>query len=151
MVVRRANTDDTAALLALVAQYWEFEGLPGFRPVAVRALLERLLSAPAICTVWVATEAQQPVGYLILVYVFSLEHQGMTAEIDELFVVPDHRASGVGSQLLHEAEAESMRQGCTNISLQISASNHRAKEFYLRHGYSARSEFELLEKALGAV
>ena len=151
MVVRRANTGDTAALLALVAQYWEFERLPGFSPAAVRSPLERLLSSPALGAVWVATDAQQPLGYLILVYVFSLEHQGMTAEIDEFFVVADHRASGVGSQLLREAEAESVRQGCTNISLQISTFNRRAKEFYARHGYSQRSGFQLLEKALGAV
>jgi GNAT superfamily N-acetyltransferase len=151
MVVRRANTGDTAALLALVAQYWEFERLPGFSPAAVRSPLERLLSSPALGAVWVATDSQQPFGYLILVYVFSLEHQGMTAEIDEFFVVPDHRASGVGSQLLREAEAESVRQGCTNISLQISTSNRRAKEFYARRGYSQRSGFQLLEKALGAV
>ena len=151
MVVRRANTGDTVSLLALVAQYWEFERLPGFSPAAVRAPLERLLSSPALGAVWVATDAQQPLGYLILVYVFSLEHQGMTAEIDEFFVVADHRVSGVGSQLLREAEAESVRQGCTNISLQISTSNRRAKEFYARHGYSQRSGFQLVEKALGAV
>ena len=113
--------------------------------------MERLLTSPALGAIWVATEALQPVGYLILVYVFSLEHRGMTSEIDEFFVLPDHRASGVGSQLLRAAEAESVRQGCTNISLQISTFNHRAKAFYARHGYSPRSEFELLEKSLGAV
>lgn len=151
MIVRRANAGDTETLLALIEQYWEFEGLAGFRPAALRAPLERLLTSPAIGAVWVATEAQKSLGYLALVYVFSLEHQGITAEIDEFFVLPDHRASGVGSELLREAEAESVRRGCTNISLQISASNYRAKEFYRRHRYSARSGFQLLEKPLGAV
>jgi ribosomal protein S18 acetylase RimI-like enzyme len=144
------NTGDAAALLPLVAQYWEFESLSGFRPVEVQAQLERLLSTPALGAAWVATQAQRPFGYLILVYVFSLEHHGLTAEVDELFVVSDHRASGVGSQLLREAEAEAARHGCTNISLQIGTSNRRAKEFYRRHGYSARSGFQLLEKELGA-
>jgi len=151
MVVRRANIGDTAVLLPLVEQYWEFEGLTGFEPAALRAPLERLLSSPAIGAVWVATDAQRPLGYLALVYVFSLEHRGITAEIDEFFVLPDHRASGVGSQLLREAEAESARQGCTNISLQVSTSNRRAKDFYARQGYSHRSGFQLLEKVLGAV
>jgi ribosomal protein S18 acetylase RimI-like enzyme len=151
MVVRRANNDDTAPILALVAQYWDSEGLSGFDPAALRAPLEHLLSSPAIGAVWVATDGQRLLGYLALVYVFSLEHRGMTAEIDEFFVVPDHRALGVGSQLLRRAEAESVEQGCTNISLQVSRSNRRARQFYARHGYSQRSRFHLLEKTLDAV
>ncbi len=148
MIVRRATRDDIPALLALVEQYWQFERLAGFEPAALRAALEHLLSTPAMGAVWLASEAQRSLGYLILVYVFSLEHRGMTAEIDEFFVVPQHRASGIGSQLLRVAEAEAGRRGCTNLSLQISASNRRARAFYLRYGYSARSEFGLLEKGL---
>lgn len=151
MVVLRAGLGDAAAPLALVVQYWEFEGLPGFESVAVRAQLEGFLSSPVLGAAWLATEAQQPIGYLILVYVFSLEHQGVTAEIDEFFVVPEHRASGVGARLLSEAEAESVRHGCTNISLQIATAYRRAKNFYRRHGYSERSEFQLMEKDLGTV
>jgi GNAT superfamily N-acetyltransferase len=151
MVVHRAKSGDATVLLPLVAQYWEFESLSGFRPAQAETQLERLLSSPALGAAWVATEAQRPVGYLILVYVFSLEHHGLTAEVDEFFVVPDHRASGVGSQLLRKAEAEAAQHGCTNISLQIGTSNLRANEFYRRHGYSERSGFQLLEKQLGAV
>jgi ribosomal protein S18 acetylase RimI-like enzyme len=151
MVVRRANIGDTAVLLPLVEQYWEFEGLTGFDAAALRAALERLLSSPTIGAIWMATDAQRPLGYLAVVYVFSLEHRGVTAEIDEFFVLPGHRTCGVGSQLLCQAEVESARQGCTNISLQVSTSNRRAKEFYVRQGYSHRSGFQLLEKSLGAV
>lgn len=151
MVVHRMRSGDGAALLPLVAKYWEFESLSGFRPAQAETQLERLLATPALGAAWVATEAQRPVGYLILVYVFSLEHHGLTAEVDELFVLPDHRSSGVGSQLLREAEAEAVQHGCTNIALQIGTSNLRAKEFYFGHGYSERAGFQLLEKDLGAV
>ena len=152
MIVRRAHTADAAPLLALVARYWAFEGLPGFEPGAVQGALERLLSSPGIGAVWVAERPDEPVrwvGYLSLVYVFSLEHRGMTAEIDEFFVLPDQRALGFGSRLLRQAELESVRQGCTNISLQVARSNHHARAFYARRGYAARPAFELLEKSLG--
>lgn len=150
MIVRRANAGDVPALLSLIAEYWIFEGLDGFEPAALQAPLERLLSSPALGAVWIATEAEKPLGYLSLVYVFSLEHRGMTAEIDELFVLPEHCAGGIGSRLLSQAERESMRRGCTNVSLQVSQRNDRAIAFYRRHGYSARSAFRLLEKALRA-
>lgn len=150
MVVRRAAPGDVAALLALVAQYWAFEGLRGFQSADLQAPLARLLSSPALGAVWLAGDTRQPAGYLILVYVFSLEHRGMTSEIDEFFVAPGRRGSGAGARLLAAAEAESLARGCTNISLQVSGSNLRAREFYRRHGYSARSGYQLLEKDLGA-
>jgi ribosomal protein S18 acetylase RimI-like enzyme len=151
MIIRQATPDDAAALLPLIAAYWQCEGLPGFQAAAVGPPLALLLSSPGLGTVLLAAEEQSLVGYLTLVYVFSLEHRGMTAEIDELFVVPNHRASGLGSQLLLAAERASARLRCTNISLRVARANPRALGFYLRHGYSRRSEFELLEKPLGAV
>jgi hypothetical protein len=88
------------------------------------------------------------VGYLLAVYVFSLEHLGLTAEIDELFVLPSQRGRGVGAELLRCAEAEFLRAGCTNVSLQLSRGNDAARAFYHRHGYSERSAYELLDRML---
>ncbi|MGH8720379.1 MAG: GNAT family N-acetyltransferase [Burkholderiales bacterium] len=87
-----------------------------------------------------------PAGYLLAVYVFSLEHHGLTAEIDELFVLPDCRGRGLGAALLQAAAAA----GCTNISLQLGRKNAAALAFYRRHGYRAREGYELLDKSLPA-
>ena len=87
-------------------------------------------------------------GYVLAVYVFSLEHLGLTAEIDELFVLPARRGQGVGAQQLRAAEAEFVRRGCTNAALQLSRTNQPAREFYLRQAYRARSGYELLDKSL---
>ena len=37
---------------------------------------------------WIARVYGEPAAYLLAVYVFSLEYQGLTAEIDEFYVVP---------------------------------------------------------------
>jgi GNAT superfamily N-acetyltransferase len=90
----------------------------------------------------------KPAGYLLAVYVFSLEHLGVTAEIDEFFVLPSCRGHGAGSQLLQAAEAEFARMKCTNVSLQLGRGNDTARTFYRRQGYSERAGFELLDKML---
>jgi GNAT superfamily N-acetyltransferase len=41
-------------------------------------------------------------GYLLAVYVFSLEHLGVTAEIDEFFVLQSRRRHGVGTEFLQD-------------------------------------------------
>ncbi len=149
-LIRRADAEDSAILLPLIAAYWDFESISGFDPARVAPQLERLLSTPGLGAGWIALADDVAVGYLLAVYVFSLEHAGLTAEIDEFFVSPDVRGSGIGSQLIREAEAEFIRIGCTNVSLQLSRHNDTARRFYHRFGYAERSGFELLDKMLNA-
>lgn len=146
--IQRATVGDVPALLPLVSAYWRFEGITGFDSERVARSLARVLSEPRLGAGWVATADGAAVGYLLAVYVFSLEHHGLTAEIDELFVSPSWRGQNVGAQLLHVAESECAAIGCTNVSLQVARGNDAARKFYRRHTYGERSGYELLEKAL---
>lgn len=101
-----------------------------------------------LASAWIAFARGAPVGYLLAVYVFSLEHLGLTAEIDEFFVLPSARSRGLGDALLTLAEAEFVRRGCTNVALQLGGGNDRARVFYRAHGYRERAGFELLAKRL---
>ena len=148
ITIRQATVGDVPALLPLVSAYWSFERITGFDSERVAASLTHLLSEPRLGVGWIATTDHVPVGYLLAVYVFSLEHQGLTAEIDELFVSPSRRGQNVGAQLLKVAEAEFAKVGCTNVSLQLARGNTAASRFYRRHAYSERSGYELLEKTL---
>lgn len=135
-------------LVPLVAQYWSFEKISGFDPRIVTTQLRRLLSTPTLGAAWLATADDVVVGYLLAVYVFSLEHLGLTAEIDELFVGPEGRGQGAGAELLRAAEAEFVGAGCTNVSLQLGRQNEAAGAFYRRRGYRDRSGYRLLDKRL---
>ena len=146
--VRPAAAGDIPVLLALIEQYWAFEDIPGFDPVRVGAELERLLTDLRLGAVWIAEVNRKPVGYLLAVYVFSLEHLGLTAEIDEFFLLPSSRGLGAGSRLLRAAEAEFARMECTNVSLQLGRGNEAARKFYRERGYADRSGYELLDKVL---
>jgi GNAT superfamily N-acetyltransferase len=146
--VRPATADDVHALAALVEQYWHFEAIERFDTSHMAGLLGRLIRQPSLGHAWLASVDGAPAGYLVAVYVFSLEHQGLTAEIDEFFVLPQHRRLGLGGQLLRLAETTFREAGCTNVSLQIGRDNSAAREFYRRHGYADRAGFELVDKML---
>ena len=148
VVVRKATVSDVPVLLPLVAEYWRFEDIPDFEAGRVTAALTRLLSEPRLGTGWIAALEGVAVGYVLAVYVFSLEHLGLTAEIDEFFVSPSQRVQGVGAELLRNAESEFVQVGCTNVSLQLSRNNDSARAFYRRRLYRERSGYEILDKML---
>jgi GNAT superfamily N-acetyltransferase len=146
--IQTATADDLDVLLPMVEQYWKFEAIEGFDPTRVRALLARVFEDASLGRAWLARVYNEPAGYLLAVYVFSLEHQGLTAEIDEFFVLPQHRGLGLGARMLAAAEAQFRIEGCTNVSLQLGRSNEAARRFYRQNGFEDREGFELVSKNL---
>lgn len=146
--IRALTLANLPLLLPLVEQYWIFEDIVGFDGARVQQELERVVTDPRLASGWIAFASGQAAGYLLAVYVFSLEHVGLTAEIDEFFVLPSARGHGLGDALLKLAEAEFERRRCTNVSLQLGRGNDKARAFYRRHGYDERAGFEILDKML---
>jgi GNAT superfamily N-acetyltransferase len=150
MDIRPAAAADIPQLLSLIRRYWDFEGIAGFAALRIELMLQELLGPSAPGGIWVAESQGALQGYLIVVLVLSLEHRGLMGEIDEFFVLPQARSRGTGAQLLAAAEQALSRRGCVRLQLQLGAANARARAFYRRHGYAARSAYELWDKPLGA-
>jgi GNAT superfamily N-acetyltransferase len=148
MQIRSALTSDVPRLVSLVRRYWEFEGIGGFDALHIELLLQRLTAQQTLGEVWVAADESALSGYLVVVYVLSLEHQGLMAEIDEFFVLPEARSQGLGSQLLRAAEARLKQRGCVRLQLQLAAKNAASRLFYERRGYHSRAGYSLFDKAL---
>lgn len=146
--VRPATPGDIDALLPMVEQYWRFEAIEGFEVTRIRKILGRVLDDASLGRAWISTVYGEPAGYMLAVYVFSLEHQGLTAEIDEFYIAPQHRNLGLGAKMLSAAEEQFRSEGCTNVSLQIGRSNEDARRFYRTHGFEDRAGYELVSKML---
>jgi GNAT superfamily N-acetyltransferase len=85
----------------------------------VRAWIANVLLVQ--CRVWVARREQRIVGFLAL----------NKDELEQLYVLPDHYRSGVGSSLLEIAKAESSGRLC----LFTFQRNPRARAFYESQGF----------------
>ena len=146
--IRLACPKDVPRLGELVKRYWEFEKVPGFKPAAIERLLQQLIAAPQLGMVLLSEVDGLINGYLIAVLLFSLEHQGLMGEIDELYISPGMRSRGMGAKLLAFAEQELARKGCVRMQLQIGKGNTIAREFYRFHGFVERAAYDLLDKPL---
>ena len=75
------------------------------------------------------------VGVAYLSYLWTLEHGGKSAWLDELYVVPARRERGVGRELLRAACDRAARDGCAAVDLEVEASHARAARLYAREGF----------------
>lgn len=101
---------------------------------------EQLLQLPDIDSVpthllphlIVAEQAQKIVGFASVVLRPALSQ----AQLDDLFVAPECWHHGIGTALLHAAEARAHRLGATELQL---ISNPKAEQFYAKQGYQFRT------------
>ena len=72
---------------------------------------------------------------LVAVYLNS-ERVPTTAFVSNVSVLSEFRSKGIGRQLLSECHREVSRQGAATISLEVSAENRFAIEWYSKIGYT---------------
>jgi GNAT superfamily N-acetyltransferase len=101
------------------------------------AALDRLTADPNQHLV-VAVREGRVVGTLQLTVIPGLSRKGATRSIIEAVRVhADERGSGLGTQLIEWAIAESRRQGCQLVQLTSDVTRTDAHRFYERLGFTA--------------
>jgi len=118
-----------------------------FDKAVVRASLAGLIENRANGLAYLAQDAAEAVGYLIVCFDYSLEYQGKGAWVDELFVARSHRGQGIGTRLLEVAEQAAAEHGAKYLHLEVSHGNP-AIELYRRRGFVDHQRY-LMTKRLG--
>ena len=72
-----------------------------------------------------------------LAYLWSLEHGGRVAWLDEIFVLPAHRGRGIGRLLLRVALVVAQKAGCRVAQLEVVQGHERAEHLYRREGFAS--------------
>jgi GNAT superfamily N-acetyltransferase len=87
----------------------------------------------------IARAEGQAIGVAYLGIVWTLEHGGKSAWLEELYVRPDRRGQGTGTRLLHAALALARAEGCAAVDLEVTESHTRAARLYAREGFRAHT------------
>jgi GNAT superfamily N-acetyltransferase len=76
------------------------------------------------------------VAVAYLNFQWSLEHGGLSAWLEELFVLPEHRGKGIGRRLLLAACTHAAERGCAAVDLEVEEAHPRAARLYERAGFA---------------
>lgn len=127
-----ADLHDVTALLA--AQLAEHEIGVAFDEL--RQAVAGVVLRPDRGAVLVAGEAGASVGVACLAFTWTLEHGGLVAWLEELYVRPNERERGVGARLLAAALDHARAAGCRAVDLEVQSDHARAEHLYARAGFS---------------
>lgn len=106
---------------------------------SVRAAVEGVLEVPSRGRLVIVRDGADAIGVGYLSFLWTLEHGGPAAWLEELYVVPERRGEGVGTALLHAAFGIARIEGCVAIDLEVEASRDRVTSLYKREGFRSHS------------
>lgn len=101
----------------------------------------RLLQSETVVAVLALDPA--PVGFALLTLRPTPYSDGPLAQLEELYVVPAVRGSGIGSAMLRCAIRTVQERGCEEMHINVDEPDIDARRFYERHGFS---NYELGQK-----
>ena len=99
-----------------------------------------LLTDPSLGCVWLVRCGPEIVGHVVLTVRFSMEHGGLDAFVDDLFVRPGHRRSGAATVALNALFTECRRRGILAVQVEVGQDNVAANALYARFGLALRSD-----------
>lgn len=133
--VDKAQTEDREIVLSLIIKQFEEHSIL-VRRKALEQSIAAVLANDKLGIFLLAHSHGRPVGVAYISFVWSLEHCGPSAWLEELYVLPEDRNRGVGSALLHAAIHVSQTHGCAAVDLEVEKSLARAENLYRREGFS---------------
>ena len=75
------------------------------------------------------------IGVAVISFLWTLEHGGPAAWLDEVYVLPEARGEGIGRQLVEAAMQVARDSGCIALDLEVDPGHEAAERLYERMGF----------------
>jgi GNAT superfamily N-acetyltransferase len=143
--IQRASSEhfgDILRLLSIQLQEHHVDMSEAKLKVAVRDVIEN----PDRGLILVALLDRRCAGVAYVSFIWTLEHGGCSAWLEELYVDPDLRNAGIGTALLRAVLAECEHFGCAAVDLEIDAEHEKVRTLYERHEFEALPRRRLVKR-----
>ena len=148
MDVRRATLTDLPRLVPLFDAYRQFYRQPSDPARAERFLRERFAGGESV--IFLALDGEVALGFVQLYPSFWSVAACRSWILNDLYVIPEGRGSGVGRLLMERARAHAIETGAGGMSLATQRTNARAQHLYESLGWVRDAEFLHYELALSS-
>lgn len=139
--IEPATEKDIPLLLTLIRGLADYERLLGSVTATEERLRASLFGERPYAEAILAYENDQPVGYAIYFFTYSSFVGLPGLYLEDLFVVPESRGSGVGRDLLASVARKAVERGCRRMEWAVLNWNEPAIGFYKKLGAEPMNEW----------
>ena len=141
LLIRPAGAADAPLLLSLIRGLADYEKLSHEVVATEEQLAAELGAAQPVVRALVAERAGRALGFALYFFSFStfLARQGLYLE--DLYVLPEARGSGIGRALLVELARRAAERGCGRMEWSVLDWNVDAQRFYRSLGARPMDEW----------
>lgn len=132
--VRPARAGDAAVVGRLLRDFNDEFDTPGPSAADFARRFEVLLDREDVLVLLAGREGAWT-GFAYLTLRPTPYFDGPLAQLEELFVIPTHRGSGIGTALIAEALAQIRRRGAGEMHINVDEVDTDTRRFYERHGF----------------
>lgn len=141
-LIRRARREDAETLQTLLEEQATHHGER--LQAGVEALLRHGFGDQPLFRALLAEKAGQAVGFALYYPDFSSLRGRAGVMLQDIFVRPAARGTGLGRALLAEVMADAADWEAAFLTLMLDRSNDNARAFYARHGFVVRGDYDLM-------
>ena len=141
--IRAAEPQDVLAIVGLIRDLAEFEKLLHLCQVSTESLLPHLFGDKPVAECVVGEADGQVVGFALFFTNFSTFLAKPGLYLEDLYIHPAHRGSGLGKALLKHLAGLAVERGCGRFEWCVLDWNERAIGFYESMGAPVMPDWRL--------
>jgi GNAT superfamily N-acetyltransferase len=140
--IRPARRDDVPTILRLVRELAAFEREPD-AVEATETMLDRALFEEKAAEAVIAERDGAAVGFALFFHNFSTWTGRKGLYLEDLYVTPEARGSGIGRALLEHLAALAVERDCARFEWAVLDWNQPAIDFYTAMGAEMQAEWRI--------
>jgi GNAT superfamily N-acetyltransferase len=154
LVIRPGEKADVPVIAQLIRELARFEKLEHEVVMTDELLAKNLFGPHRYAETLIAEDGSKPIGFALFFHTFSTFLGRPGLYLEDLFVIPEQRGTGVGRALLRELARIALERECGRLEWAVLNWNRDAIRFYESLGARPNSEwtvFRLADEALTAL
>ena len=141
LTIRPGERKDVSVIAELIRGLAQYERLAGEVTMTEARLEHALFGERRYAETLIAADDGQAVGFALFFHNFSTFLAQPGIYLEDLFVVPEHRGSGVGRELLQALARTAVERGCGRMEWAVLDWNESAIGFYERLGAKPNADW----------
>ncbi len=133
-MMRKASLTDVQLLVRMMTEF--YSGSPyTLNPRRASDAFTALLSDERLGSVWIIQADARDVGYVVVTLCHSMNFGGLVAVVDDFFIQPASRGTGLGKAAILEVRSYCATHGIRAIHVETGRDNAVALAVYRRGGF----------------